>query len=364
MKKLTRKVVRFKGLSLGLDVHKKFIEWVVLDAKGDDLEGGRIDSTRKALENLLAKWQGKPLQASLEACGCFIWIFDFLKEKLGREVVHVAHPGRLHVIINSMEKNDANDAWWLAYFLHEGRLPEAFVAEGAQRDLRIATRELRAYTDGRSDLLRRFKSHLAQAGISVPKNWHTSKIGRQKVKEILATMTDERGGALKCLLKKIGQMSSSILRWRNRLEIISQELPNVKILKDELPGVGPIIAAIVVAELNDPKQYHSQKAYAKATGLTPGNRESGGKAQPVGMTRAGSRHARWAFTRAVLSCLRCKKGVGAQIRDWVLERSKHKHKCKVIVAAARKLAEGVWRLFTLGETFNLARAFPVKAATP
>jgi hypothetical protein len=46
-----------------LDVHKKFIEWVVFDVKGDEMKGGRIDSTRKALEKLLAKWQGKPLQA-------------------------------------------------------------------------------------------------------------------------------------------------------------------------------------------------------------------------------------------------------------------------------------------------------------
>jgi hypothetical protein len=59
--------------------------------------------------------------------------------------------------------------------------------------------------------------------------------------------------------------------------------------------------------------------------------------------------------------MRCKHGVGAQIRQWVLARIKYKPKRKVIVAAARKLAEGVWRLFAMGEAFDLARAFPVKA---
>jgi hypothetical protein len=46
------------------------------------------------------------------------------------------------------------------------------------------------------------------------------------------------------------------------------------------------------------------------------------------------------------------------VKYWVLRRSRGRPKKKVIVAAARKLAEGVWRLFALGEEFDLARAFP------
>jgi transposase len=265
------------------------------------------------------------------------------------------------VIANSLDKHDANDAWWLAYFLYEGRLPEAYVAEGQLRELRIASRELRSFTDARSDLLRRFKSHLAQAGQVVPKNWQSSKVGRAKAKAVVAAIKGERATALTRLMSGIYYLTRMVLFWRARLAALSKELPSVKTLSAELPGFGPIISATVVAELNEPQAYHSAKAYAKATGLTPGQRESGGKAQKVGITRAGSLHARWAFTRAVLSCLRCKRGVGQQIRQWVEARTKYKPKCKVIVAAARKLAEGVWRLFALGEAFELARAFPVKA---
>jgi len=362
MKKLTRKRNRFKGLTLGLDLHKKFIAWCVMDRKGDEMANGRINSTCEDLEKLLSRWPDQTLQVAMEACGSFIWVFDSCAAKLGRAAVHVAQPSRLHVIANSMEKNDANDAWWLTYLLYEGRLPEAYVAEGAVLDLRIATRELRAYTNQRADLLRRFKAHLAQAGRDVPKNWHASKVGRGRAKKIVSELPGERGLALRQLMKALSQLTRMMQRWRERIETVSRGLPAVKMLGAELPGFGPIVSAIVVSELNAPKNYHSEKAYAKATGLTPGQRESGGKAQAVGITRAGSRHARWAFTRAVLACLRCKKGTGAQIRAWVAGREKYKPKRVVIVAAARKLAEGVWRLFALGEAFNLARAFPVKAA--
>lgn len=364
MKKLTRKVTSFKGWTMGLDVHKQFIEYCVLNDKGDEALNGRISSSQKDLELLLenVKKKTSALQVCLEACGCFIWIFDALVEKLGRQPVHVAQASRIHMIANSMEKNDANDAWWLAYLLHEGRLPEAFVAEGDLRDLRIASRELRSWTDLRSDLLRRFKSHFAQAGLKVPKNWHASKKGRQKAEEVIKQVKGERKQALNALFKQIGKLSRQLRHWRERVQVLSKNLPEVKILSAEMPGFGPIVSGAVVAELGPPKRFYGEKAYAKATGLTPGYRESGGQHTQTGITRQGSRHARWAFTRAVISCLRCKSGDGLQIRQWVQERIKYKPKKKVIVAAARKLAEGVWRLFALGEVFNLTKAFPVKRA--
>jgi transposase len=360
MKKLTRKPVHFKGLTVGLDLHKKFIEYSVLNRKGDEIATGRIGSNREELAQFLLRWKSQAVQVVMEACHCFMWVFDFFKERLGREAVHVAHPGRTKVAGDS-EKNDGNDAWWLAYLLYDGRLPEAYVVEGTLRELRIASRELRAYTDARSDLLRRFKSHLAQAGQFVPKNWQASKVGRAKAQEVVALIQGERATALTRLMREIYRLTRAVLFWRAHLAALSKELPSVQTLCGELPGFGPIISATVVAELNEPKAYYSAKAYAKATGLTPGQKESGGKAQRTGITRAGSRHARWAFTRAVLSCLRCKRGVGRRIRQWVAARTKYKPKCKVIVAAARKLAEGVWRLFAWGEAFNLEKAFPVKA---
>jgi transposase len=363
MKKLTRKAVRFKGLTLGLDLHKKFIEWCLLDGDGEETDAGRIAGTPEALAKLLGRWQGQRLQVGMEACGSFIWVYDLAKAQLGAEAVHVAQPSKLRVIGDSMEKTDAHDAWWLAYILHEGRLPEAFVVEGTLRDLRIATRELRSYTDLRSDLLRRFKSHLAQAGVTIAKSWQASKRGRAAAKEAVGRVEGERGKALERLRRMIAQLSRMLHFWQARIRDLSPHFPKIAVLRQELPGVGETIAPIIVAELNDPQAFHSEKAYAKATGLIPGERETGGKKQAVGITRAGSRHARWAFTRAIVCCLRSKQGVGLQIRQWVELRARYKPKRKVIVAAARKLAEGVWRLFAWGEAFNLARAFPVKTSS-
>lgn len=363
MKTLLRKGKSFKGYTIGLDLHQSFIQVVVLDKKGDDVLGTRIGSKgsqKEALEKLLLEWKAQgEVQVVFEACGCFLWVFELAVRVLGRSRVHAAHAAKIRMIANSGEKNDHNDAWWLAYLLHERRLPEAYVAEGELMELRIAGRELRSYTDMRSDLVRRVRSSLAQTGEKLPKGWHTSKLKRATAKAVIDAVAGARGEALQDLYATIESLSVTIAKWHATVKKLCVAFPEVRAIMQEMPGMKAIVGGLIYGELGSPSRFHDAKAYAKATGLTPAYRESGGKAQAVSISRQGSRLARWAFTRAVQGCMRCGKGPGVQVRKWVESQMKRqKIKKKVIVAAARKLAEGVWRLVKNGETFDLKRAFP------
>ncbi len=362
MKKLTRRPVRFKGITVGLDVHQRLIEFVILDRKGDEEAGGRIFATRAGLEELFARVGRREAQYVLEACSCFLWVYDALAERVGRDQVHVAQPHRVRPIANSLEKNDANDAWWLAYLCFEGRLPEAYVPEGKIRELRIATRELRSAVERRSNLIRRLRSHLVQVGLRLTaKDIHTIE-GRASAQVQLEQAKGIRRLALERILLAIEVGDDEVDWWREMVAALCENMPAAHFMAEEIPGLGPTTASTIYAELGDPRRFRSAKAYAKATGLVPGLRESAGHRTPMGMSRAGSAPARWAFTRAVIACMRCRHGAGVNVKYWVLRRSQGRPKKKVIVAAARKLAEGVWRLFALGECFDLARAFPGKTA--
>lgn len=360
MKTIQRKGKSFKGFTIGLDLHQSFIQVVVLDRQGDDCESRRIPFKKEALEKLLTEWKARgEVQVVFEACGCFIWVFELAVKLLGRERVHAAHAAKIRMIANSAEKNDHNDAWWLAYLLYERRLPEAFVAEGELLELRIAGRELRRFTDMRSDLIRRVRSSLVQLGEKLPKGWHTSKLKRAVSKALIDAVAGVRGEALRDLYETILLLSATIAKWRKKVEALGLAFPEVRVIKAEMPGMKAVVAGLIIGEQGSPRRYYNAKAYAKGTGLTPANRKSAGKAQAVNISREGSRLSRWAFTRAVLACLRCKKGPGVHVRAWVLKQvARQKPKCKVIVAAARKLAEGVWRLIAWGELFDLKRAFP------
>ena len=47
-----------KGYTIGLDLHQSFIQVVVFDEKGDDVEGKRIRFQREALEKLIEGSKG------------------------------------------------------------------------------------------------------------------------------------------------------------------------------------------------------------------------------------------------------------------------------------------------------------------
>lgn len=378
MKKLRRRPNRFKGISVGIDLHKQFLQYSVLNESGDEIErdrcGARPDVLQKLLDGWIAPDSGsgcgdgcgvgcgeQSIQVSLEASGCFLWAYDLLVDRLGREQVHVAAPSKVRVIADSMEKNDANDAWWLAYLLWEGRLPQAFVAEGDLREMRIASRELRSVIDERSDLKRRLKSHLAQLGLGFTASAWSSTPGRAKIAALVCQVKAEhglRGQAIGRLWERVQMMDEEVEHWRECVDQLAKRFDEVALLEDQLPGVGRQIAAVIWSELGDPSRYRSAKSFAKATGLTPGYRESGGRKSKQKITRMGSAHVRWALTRAILACTRCTKDPGGcAVRHWLERAQRRKPRKAAIVAAARKLAEAVWRLFALGEAFDLTRAF-------
>lgn len=192
------------------------------------------------------------------------------------------------------------------------------------------------------------------------RDW-ASQVGRARIKALVDRAEAEhglRGESIARLWDRIQKLEEEAGHWRDRVGELSKRFEQIKVLQDALPGVGPQIAAVVWSELGDPSRYRSAKSYAKATGLTPGYRESGGRKGRGKITRMGSAHVRWALTRAVLSCTRCTKDpAGLAIRHWLARAEQRKPKNAAMVAAARKLAEAVWRLFALGEAFDLTRAF-------
>jgi Transposase len=70
MKKLKRVGKRFKGFTVGMDVHKKFIEYMIMDRQGNEVGKGRIKASWEEIVKLVEMWQKKgAVQVAFEASG-------------------------------------------------------------------------------------------------------------------------------------------------------------------------------------------------------------------------------------------------------------------------------------------------------
>ena len=65
------------------------------------------------------------------------------------------------------------------------------------------------------------------------------------------------------------------------------------------PGVGPILAAVFVAEIGDITRFPSPASCPRGPGMTPRHRESDTKVRRGRITKQGSRLVRWAAVEAV-----------------------------------------------------------------
>lgn len=265
------------------------------------------------------------------------------------------------MIANSKKKNDRNDAFWLAYLAFEGRLPEAHVPERPLRELRIASRERTHAVNVRSNAIRRLRAHMRQLGERLPTVSFDTKQGRAFAAQLAARTRGARGLAMREALTEIAHFDAAVKRWEARLDRLCKKLPAARDLRREIPGVGKILAATILGETGSIERFASPKALARFTGLTPSDRSTGGVQIHGAITREGSSHLRWALVQAVMHCMQCKRGPGLAVGDWTRARARKLGRGKARVAAARKLAESIWRLFHWGERFDAAKPFGGRA---
>ena len=102
----------------------------------------------------------------LEATYGWYWAADTLAE-LGA-TVHLAHPLGVKMFSYRRVKNDERDAADLADLLRMGRLPEAWIAPPATRELRGWVRHRAKLVGLRSSLKCQIHAVLAGAGVQVP----------------------------------------------------------------------------------------------------------------------------------------------------------------------------------------------------
>jgi transposase len=103
----------------------------------------------------------------------------------------------------------------------------------------------------------------------------------------------------------------------------------------QLPGIGPVLAAVITAEIGDVTRFQNAGQLCSWAGLTPRHRESDTKVARGHVTKQGSRLLRWAVIEAIQRVPR--DSVIGGVKDAIVARRGKEAKNIARVAAARRL---------------------------
>src|SRR5690348_408511 len=316
---------------VGMDLHRRRSVLVRMTETGEHLETVRISNDPEYLRQVMER-AGEHPEVVLEATYGWYWAADTLAE-LGAHV-HLAHPLGVKMFSLRRVKNDQRDAADLADLLRLGRLPEAWIAPPATRELRGWVRHRAKLVGLRSQLKCQIHAVLAGAGVQVVMSDLFGVAGQDLLASI--QLTPESRARVDSALRVITGLDFEVELFGKLVAGRLRTDPGYQAIQ-ALPGVGPVLAAVFVAKIGDVGRFRRAEQLASWAGLTPKHHESDTTVHRGPITKQGSRLVRWAAIEAVQRVSSATR-LG-QVRDRV---AAHRGRNIGVVAAARELTELVF----------------------
>jgi transposase len=309
---------------VGIDLHRRRSVIVRMTESGERLETVRIVNDVERLTSVMAR-AGQAPEVVLEATYGWYWAADALAE-LGASV-HLAHPLGVKAFAYRRVKNDERDAADLADLLRMGRLAEAWIAPPATREVRELVRHRAKLVALRAHGKAEVHAVLAKCGVQVSMSDLFGVAGNALLDRVeLPVPYRARINSLRRVMETLDFEIDVFTRLsRNRLACD----PGY-VAVHQIPGIGPVLAAVLVAEIGDVGRFAGPEQLACWAGLTPKHHESDTRVHRGRITKQGSRLVRWAVVESVQILPRTTR-IGA-IRDRVAAR---RGRNIGVVAAAR-----------------------------
>jgi transposase len=245
---------------IGLDVHQATISVAVLDSAGKLVMEAILETKAETILQFLRGVRGS-LQVTFEEGTWAAWLHDLLKPHITRVVVCDPRKTGLGKVRN---KNDRNDARELAELLYRNKLEPVYHREHGLRTLRELTRSYITITRDLTRAMTRLKA--------IYRSWGIPCAGQQVYAlrhraEWLAKLA-EPGVQRRAEFYYQQFDALAALRQEARYELLveSRKHSAAKLLR-QIPSIGPIRAALLVALLQTPYRFRTKRQLWAYIGL-------------------------------------------------------------------------------------------------
>jgi transposase len=331
--------------TIGLDIAKSVFQVHGVDA------AGQVVIRRKLKRRYVLVFFQKlpPCLVGIEACASsHYWAREL--QALGH-TVRLMPPAYVKPYVKR-QKNDMADAEAICEAVTRANMRFVPTKTPEQQSGLVLHRTRHLCIRQQTAVINAIRAHLAEFGIVAP-------VGRKGVEELLRIIADGNdkrvpdvvraclaalGTQLLSLKKYILQLDRMIMAWHRSNET-SRRLHYI-------PGVGPLLATALVANVANPGAFRSGRNFSAWIGLVPKQHSSGGKDRLGSISKQGDRYLRSLFVAGALSVIRYAKAHGSKHRPWLTALLARKPTKVAAIALANKLARMAWAMMAKGERYR------------
>ena len=234
-----------------------------------------------------------------------------------------------------------------------GTLPTVWIPPGELRDLRELTRTRMVLGAQRTRLKNRIQATLSKYGW-VLKGYSDpfGKKARVELNRCIGCLPPQAAYVTEVLLKQLDGLEAQVAEIEKRIRALAQQTPVMMRLMS-LPGIGWILAVVIVLEIGEIHRFPSAQHLASYCGTTPRVQQSGDKTRYGRLRPDVNHYLKWAFIEAAQSvCLNQGSHPDRHVTRLYQRLRARKGHGKAVGAVARHLAEATYHVWSTGQPYR------------